>query len=157
MLEQFLSGQEITLTVIPPGLYHLYGNERKIETHWSLHPVIRVNHQNGIAPYSGKVAVTANSFLMPKEEAKTQSIQTILQQCAYAAELIQAKAPIRIDCRADEDGTYHIFDVNLKPNMTGASRPHRMEQDSLSVIAARTLEWTYGDFVWNVLQQRWMV
>ena len=44
---------------------------------------------------------------------------------------------MRIDCRADRDGEYRIFDLNMKPNVTGVGRPGRADQDSLSLIAAR--------------------
>lgn len=34
---------------------------------------------------------------------------------------------------------------NFKPNLTGAVRPHRLDQDCLTRIAARALGWTYFD------------
>ncbi|MEL6923455.1 MAG: carboxylate--amine ligase, partial [Bacteroidota bacterium] len=157
VLETYLSGKEITTTVMPPGTYRI--NDKKVvhEKHWCLHPVERINHVNGITPYSGQVPVSANSHLMPMEVLKLPAMQRIIQQCAYAAERIDARAPIRIDSRADTAGTYRLFDVNLKPNMTGASRPHRAGQNSLSAIAAAALNWNYTDFIWNILQQRWLM
>ena len=38
---------------------------------------------------------------------------------------------------------------NFKPNLTGAVRPHRLDQDCLTMLAARALGWTY----FNLLQK----
>lgn len=38
------------------------------------------------------------------------------------SELVGARAPIRIDCRANKEGQYFFFDLNMKPNMTEASQ-----------------------------------
>jgi D-alanine-D-alanine ligase len=43
----------------------------------------------------------------------------------------------------------------MKPNMTGASRPHRMDQDSLSALAARAIGWDFGSLLTNMLAQKW--
>ena len=43
----------------------------------------------------------------------------------------------------------------MKPNMTGASRPHRKNQDSLTMIAAKGIGWTYSDLILNILSQNW--
>jgi hypothetical protein len=48
-----------------------------------------------------------------------------------------------------------LFDANLKPNLTGAGRPGRDDQDSLTMIAARALGWSYGDLVEEILRTAW--
>jgi hypothetical protein len=48
-----------------------------------------------------------------------------------------------------------MFDLNMKPNMTGAGRPGREDQDSLSCMAAREIGWSYGDLLVNMLRQAW--
>lgn len=154
-LEHYLEGQEITITVFPPGMYQVGNQLVRRNDYWALPPVIRENHQYGIAPYNGVVAVVKNSRAMPSIEVQNKEVQFILAQCQEAAKILQTKAPIRIDCRADQDGIYQIFDVNLKPNMTGASRPHRADQDSLTMIAAKELGWTYFDLLNNMLRTRW--
>ncbi|MEM6700817.1 MAG: ATP-grasp domain-containing protein [Bacteroidota bacterium] len=151
-VEQFLSGKEITITVMPPGRYLIHQKEQIFQNPWSLPPVERFNHIDGIAPYNGTVAVVDNSRVLLESGAH---IQQIKQECEKAAALVNAKAPIRIDCRADEQGVYHLFDLNMKPNMTGASRVHRSDQDSLTMIAAREIGWTYFDLLSNMIQQRW--
>lgn len=79
-----------------------------------------------------------------------------MQQCATAARLVGAKAPIRIDCRQQvAGGDYYLFDLNMKPNMTGAARPGREDQDSLAALAARAIGWNYPDLVTNMLRQAW--
>lgn len=153
--ETFLPGKEITITIMPPGDYTINNKHVKKERHWSLPPVERFNHINGIAPYNGIVAVVNNSRILPNNEASVKELKEISTWCELAGEIIGARAPIRIDCRKNDAGVYQIFDLNMKPNMTGASRPHRKEQDSLTMIAAKGIGWTYQDLIFNILSQYW--
>ena len=84
-----------------------------------------------------------------------QPVRRLVQACADTFVRIGAQAAIRIDCRANEQGEYLIFDVNMKPNMTGAGRPGRDDQDSLSAIAARALGWSYADLLAHMLAGAW--
>ena len=59
-----------------------------------------------------------------------------MNNCEKAYEILGLKAPIRIDCRKNKDGKYMMFDVNMKLNMTMATRVHRQNQDSLMMLAA---------------------
>lgn len=154
-VEEFLSGQEVTVTVMPKGKYIIHGDIVTKNDDWSLPPVKRFNHENGIAPYNGTVAVINNSKVLTDEELQQTDIKELCSQCEKAAELVNAKAPIRIDCRTDPDGKYFLFDLNMKPNMTGVSRPHRPEQDSLTALAARKIGWTFDDLILNMLNQHW--
>jgi len=156
-VEQYLPGQEITITVMPPGVYQTKSGEESKETHWSLPAVKRFNHQNGIAPYNGTVAVIHNSKVLDEQELSTEQLKKVTRECEQAAKLVNAKAPIRIDCRADANEDYYLFDLNMKPNMTGASRPHRQDQDSLSALAARSIGWNFTDLLVNMLGQAWTV
>lgn len=36
-----------------------------------------------------------------------------------------------------------MFDFNPKPNLTGAARPHRMNQNCLTMISAAAQGWSY--------------
>lgn len=149
IVEQYLDGQEITITVMPGPLV--------------LPPVARHNHTHGIAPYNGAVAVVTNSTVMDSSEYESMeghdnsAVAAIMADCRRAYELVGALAPVRIDCRADSHGKYYIFDVNLKPNMTGAGRPGRQDQDSLSAIAARAVGWDYADLLVQMLRAAWKV
>ena len=125
MVEPFLTGEEITVAVFPADKFH--------KSPYCLPPVVRFNHIDGIAPYNGTVAVTQNS----KAVDNVLAYSDIIDNCTEAYRLLNLKAPIRIDCRKDNDGRYYIFDVNMKPNMTLGSRNHRKNQDSLVMIAAR--------------------
>lgn len=154
-VEEFLSGQEITITIMPKGQYIINGNPIIKNDYWSLPPVKRFNHENGIAPYNGTVAVINNSEVLTDEELQQTDIIELCRQCEQAAKLVNAKAPIRIDCRANTDGKYFLFDLNMKPKMTGASRPHRQDQDSLTALAARKIGWTFDDLILNMLKQHW--
>jgi len=153
-VEPFLSGVEITLTVMPAGQYLIDGQQRVFNQHWCLPVVVRENHHHGIAPYSGKVAVTKNSRLL-NEGDDSSGLQFIVECCAQAGGLLNAKAPLRIDCRANGKGDYFIFDVNLKPNMTGSIRSHRKDQDGLCALAASGVGWSYAEMIENIAMQAW--
>lgn len=155
MVEPYLPGQEITVTVMPPGRYRIRGENRDIPACWCLPPVARFNHQDGIAPYNGIVAVTGNSRLLEPAEEADPRIHEMLAACARAGDLVGARAPIRVDCRADGDGRFLLFDLNMKPNMTGAGRPGREDQDSLTAIAARAIGWSYLDLLQAMAAQAW--
>jgi D-alanine-D-alanine ligase-like ATP-grasp enzyme len=144
IIEQYLGGEELTLTVLPDDAGPLV-----------LPPVRRFNHLDGIAPYNGAVAVTSNSAALTDEEAQAPEVQAVIAACAQAYEQVGARAAIRIDCRADSSGKYHLFDLNMKPNMTGAGRPGREDQDSLSAIAARAYGWDYAGLLTAMLRSAW--
>ncbi|TXF88366.1 ATP-grasp domain-containing protein [Neolewinella aurantiaca] len=154
-LERYLPGKEITITVMPPGKYRIREEEVVFEKHWSLPPVERFNHEDGIAPYNGTVAVVNNSKVLTGDELKDEAVGRAMSQCEEAAALVEARAPIRIDCRASAAGKYYLFDLNMKPNLTGASRKHRADQDSLTTIAARGIGWSYFDLLRNIAAQKW--
>lgn len=143
IVEQFLEGDEMTVTVMPG------------DVPWALPPVLRFNHENGVAPYNGVVAVSTNSRALSRQEQAAGEVSSMLEACVTAARLVEARAPIRIDCRAGADGVPRLFDLNMKPNMTGAGRPGRDDQDSLSAIAARAIGWSYGDLLLRMLDGAW--
>jgi hypothetical protein len=155
IVEQFLPGTELTVTVLPPGIYQLPDGERSFEQHWCLPPVRRFNHHQDVAPYNGLIAVTQNSEVLNPEARAHPAVQALEAQCVTAAALVDAVAPIRIDARSTTEGVLQLFDLNLKPNLTGAGRPGRDDQDSLTTMAARELGWSYGDLLINMLRQAW--
>ncbi|GAA4234577.1 hypothetical protein GCM10022291_14310 [Postechiella marina] len=154
-VEQFLSGQEITITVMPRGNYFINNKEINYKKPWCLPAVKRYNHENGIAPYNGIVAVIENSIALEHNELKSKEIIEACKQCEKAGELLNIKAPIRIDCRADKHGNYFLFDLNMKPNMTGPSRCHRENQESLTLMASKKIGWNYTDLLTNMSKQSW--
>ncbi|MFJ3465545.1 biotin carboxylase [Achromobacter spanius] len=150
IVEQYLPGEELTITVLP-GVAPFPLTARP----FALPPVRRFNHVNGVAPYNGTVAVTSNSAALSVVEIGSESVQKLVHACVEAFDAIEAAAPIRIDCRSDPDGVYRMFDLNMKPNMTGSGRPGREDQDSLSLIAARALGWSYTDLLQQMLASAW--
>ncbi|MCP3097848.1 hypothetical protein LZ198_03050 [Myxococcus sp. K15C18031901] len=92
---------------------------------------------------------------MSPEEREAPAVAALLANCVEAARCVEARAPIRIDCRADAEGVFRLFDLNLKPNMTGAGRPGREDQDSLSAIAARAMGWSCADLLLHMLADAW--
>lgn len=111
MLEEFLSGEEATITIMPPTT--------NVSKYWAMPIVTRFNHESGIAPYNGVVAVTSNSRTLTHEETKKDKrYLEASKQCERVAELMQATAPIRIDIRrynANPDTPFALFDINMKP------------------------------------------
>jgi D-alanine-D-alanine ligase-like ATP-grasp enzyme len=146
IIEEYLSGEEATVTIMPPS-------ESRPE-YWALPVVTRFNHIDGIAPYNGTVAVTANSRPISSAEAALDATyQQVAEECARLALLLKVTAPIRIDVRRFEKGggPFALFDVNMKPNMTGPGRPGREDQASLTALAAGELGWGYGRLLQEIL------
>jgi D-alanine-D-alanine ligase-like ATP-grasp enzyme len=157
MVEEYLPGKEITLTVMPPGNYKIKNKNVEKCDYWTLPVVERFGHEGGVTPYNGLVAVIQNSKLLSDKELEAYEIKDISQKCELAAKIIGAKAPIRIDCRKNRTGEYQLFDLNMKPNMTGPSRAHRKDQDSLTMISARGIGWCYPDLISNILTLHWKI
>lgn len=111
MLEEFLSGEEATVTVMPPAV--------EVPRYWAMPVVTRFDHDNGIAPYNGVVAVTANSRAISQQEfEKDYRYIEASRQCVEVAKLMQATAPLRIDIRRynqDPGAPFALFDINMKP------------------------------------------
>ncbi len=140
MVEEYLPGDEITVAVFPNG---------------EVLPVVqRFNHINGIAPYNGAVPVEANSRAV---SVLTPQLKKISEACENAVKFLGLKGLVRIDCRADANGDYKMFDFNMKPNMTGSGRPGREDQNSLVMIAAQKLGWNYFDLLSRMIEFRWQI
>ncbi|RIA91563.1 hypothetical protein C1645_767158 [Glomus cerebriforme] len=158
ILEQYLEGEEITVTVMPPGKYDINFKSINLDKYWHLPIVKRFNHHDGIAPYSGVVAVMENSTLLNDEEIKDPTYQQVARDCEQAAQIIKPLAPIRLDCRRIASGKqFALFDLNMKPNMTGPGRPGRNMHSSLSCISACGIGWTYPDLLRAMLRQDWPI
>ena len=153
MVEEYLAGEETTVTVMPPRS-PLPSGERG-DAHWALRPVRRFDQRNGVAPYNGDVPVTQNSAAIGTERLAEEPVRAMIAACVRAAALVEARATIRIDCRAGGDGRFRLFDLNMKPNMTGPGRPGRDDQDCLSAIAARADGWSYAAMLCEMLDAGW--
>lgn len=55
--------------------------------------------------------------------------------------------------QGSESGSGDIY--NFKPNLTGAVRPNRLDQDCLTMLAARALGWTYFNLLQKMIDTRW--
>jgi D-alanine-D-alanine ligase-like ATP-grasp enzyme len=148
ILEDYLAGEEATVTVMPPTDRH--------PTHRALPVVTRFNHVDGVAPYNGIVAVTENSRAVTSEEyAQDSAYSAIAKECESVASLLRLSAVMRIDVRRinnEPRAKFALFDVNMKPNMTGPGRPGRDNQASLTAIAAAQLGWDYPRLLCEMLQ-----
>ncbi|CAG8639187.1 12276_t:CDS:1 [Ambispora gerdemannii] len=158
ILEQYLKGEEITVVIMPPGMYDIKFKDTKFDDYWHLPLVKRFDHHDGVMPYSGVVAVTENSTLLSGLEIQDPAYQKIVRDCERVGRILKPLAPIRIDCRRVELGKpFFLFDLNMKPNITGPGRPGRNSQDSLVSLAARGIGWTYSDLLKNMLRQAWVM
>lgn len=153
MVEEYLDGEEVTVTVMPPASPRPDGTHGA--SHWALRPVRRFDQRNGVAPYNGDVPVSANSVALDEIRLHDPAVVTMIEGCVAAAALVTSRAAIRIDCRADRHGRFKLFDLNMKPNMTGPGRPGRADQDCLSAIAARADGWEYVDLLRAMLAATW--
>jgi len=147
MLEEYLAGEEGTVTVMPPS---------STNSEYSALPiVVRFNHQDGIAPYNGVVAVTQNSRAPSEQERESRPAYAEIERaCERVAAKLKVTAPIRIDVRQsseDKTSTFAMFDVNAKPNMTGPGRPGREDQASLTALAAAAIGWDYPRLLEEIL------
>lgn len=154
MVEAYLPGEEMTITVLPPGARRPDGSVG--DGHHALRPVVRFDQPGGVAPYNGDVPVTANSTALPVDRRTEPAVRAMVAACEAAAAIVGSRSAIRIDCRADAAGVFQLFDLNMKPNMTGPGRPGRDDQDCLSAIAARADGWEYADLLLAMLGGRWM-
>jgi len=149
MLEEFLAGEEATVTVLPPSPSNGH------EDYWAMPIVVRSNHADDIAPYNGVVAVIANSrALTGKEEDANPMYEMAKMDCEEVGRLLNGSAPIRIDVRRfedDDESPFALFDINMKPNMTGPGRPGREDQASLTGLAAEALGWNYAELLGKIL------
>ncbi|KAJ5304899.1 uncharacterized protein N7443_004559 [Penicillium atrosanguineum] len=155
LLEEYLTGEEGTITIMPPSQQPASGIEwsDRHASHWALPPVTRFNHVDGIAPYSGKVAVTVNSRAVSAAEIEADSAYSeIMRDCEKVGSLLQTAAPLRIDIRRfGPNSNFALFDINMKPNITGPGRPGRDDQTSLMGLAAGSMGWDYPKFLQYVL------
>lgn len=119
LLEEYLNGEEGTITIMPPSQQPAPGSEwsDRYASHWALPPVTRFNHVDGIAPYSGKVAVTVNSRAVSSAEVEADpAYSTIMRECEKVGSLLQTAAPLRIDIRRfGPNSNFALFDINMKP------------------------------------------
>ncbi|KAJ5759174.1 hypothetical protein N7520_006330 [Penicillium odoratum] len=155
LLEEFLMGEEGTITIMPPSQQSTPGFEDSTRHagHWALPPVTRFNHVDGVAPYSGKVAVTVNSRAVTVAEMEADpAYAEIMKECEVVAGLLGTTAPLRIDIRRFRPGSkFALFDINMKPNITGPGRPGRDDQTSLMGLAAESMGMNYPTFLQYVL------
>lgn len=90
MMEEFLAGEEATVTVMPPS--------SQKPSYWALPAVARFNHEQEIAPYNGVMAVMRNSRAISQYEFKGDaSYGTVSRQCEQVAPLLNVTEPINID------------------------------------------------------------
>jgi D-alanine-D-alanine ligase len=162
LVEEFLEGVEITVTVMPgmtplpwthgtaihsqfaERVAHLASERTKEGKAWALPPVIRMGHD--IMPYNGAQAVVYNSTVSTDAvlaNALDGPLRVALEKacvdCAKLSDALGATAPIRVDLRLRSrtpGSSFVAFDVNLKPNATGPGRPGRDDQASLWALAA---------------------
>ena len=157
LIEPYLAGEEITISILPAGTYEGAEGELTYKHPWCLPVVIHSGHVKGITPYSGIEAVSQNSRVAAVNFQQRSVIQALCQSAAAAAAILGIKSVVRIDGRANDKGEFYLFDVNFKPNMTGAGRPGRDLHDGLTTLAAKSMGWNYSQLLTNLLKQQWPI
>ncbi|RPB01316.1 glutathione synthetase ATP-binding domain-like protein [Choiromyces venosus 120613-1] len=140
LIEEFLEGEEGTVTICP---------DPAEQSGWLALPIVcRSEQVDGVVPWNGHVPVTQNSSVIPLHE-EDEFHRAAKQECIRVAQILNLTSVARIDIRrkSEEGGQFFLFDVNLKPNLTGAGRPGRDDQDSLCAMAAKEYGWGYPEFV----------
>lgn len=143
LIEEFLSGRELAVTVMPPGTYETADGIRTEATHFALPAIERTGHHGGVMPFSGVVPIQSNS----KPAGDDAQLREFAGHAVRVAQLLKATAPIRIDCRADANGVIKAIDINMKPSMTGPGRPGREQMINLSAMSAGEIGWSYTEML----------
>ncbi|KAI0293801.1 hypothetical protein BC826DRAFT_1014309 [Russula brevipes] len=158
LVEEFCSGEEITVAVLPPGTYDAPVGVK--DKHWALPVVRRFHHADGIMPYIGRVPPATNSRLVPLEEAAADpEYRKVQRLCELVGQSLGTFTTIRLDARRrgqakfGRDAEFALLDINTKPNISGPGRPGRDAQAALIALAAEGLGWSYRDTVRNILRQ----
>ncbi|MEE6165868.1 MULTISPECIES: hypothetical protein [unclassified Mycolicibacterium] len=143
LIEEYLSGRELAVTVMPPGSYETADGVRHEATHWPLPAIERTGHHGGVMPFSGVVPIQSNS----KPAGDDDQLLEFGRHAVRVAQLLKATAPIRIDCREDADGVIKAIDINMKPSMTGPGRPGREQMINLSAMSGTEIGWSYTELL----------
>jgi D-alanine-D-alanine ligase len=143
LIEEYLSGREMAVTVMPPGTYETPDGVHTEATHWPLPAIERTGHHGGVMPFSGVVPIQSNS----KPAGDSDQLREFGQHCVRIAQFLRTNAPIRIDCREDSNGVIKAIDINMKPSMTGPGRPGREQMINLSAMSADEIGWNYTEFL----------
>jgi D-alanine-D-alanine ligase len=133
MVEEHLPGDELAITVMPPGCYDISGVSVVHNDSWCLPPV------------------RADRTVLDAGEQRAPEIASLLAACAAAGDLTAMRAPIRIDCRQRAGGAWQLFDLNMTPDLAGPGRPGRDDAASLTTLAAGAIGWSYGELLRQVL------
>lgn len=130
MLEEFLQGEEATVTVMPPNAENGY---------WALPLVSRFNHHDGIAPYNGTVAVTANSRVVPDCDKDPICAQFVIIFLSRSISLFERSFTDEPTCQGDER-----VGASCRASRRDCSDPHRRETlQRLSRLELRRLRCEY--------------
>jgi hypothetical protein len=143
LLEEYLSGRELAVTVMPPGTYETADGVRREATHWPLPAIERTGHHGGVMPFSGVVPIQSNS----KPAGDDDRLREFSRHAVRVAQFLNATAPIRIDCREDANGVIKAIDINMKPSMTGPGRPGRDQMINLSALSGTEIGWSYTELL----------
>ena len=143
LIEEYLSGRELAVTVMPPGTYETADGMHSEATHWTLPAIERTGHHGGVMPFSGVVPIQSNS----KPAGDDAQLREFGSHAVRVAQFLGATSPIRIDCREDANGVIKAIDINMKPSMTGPGRPGREQMINLSAMSAGEIGWSYTEML----------
>ena len=143
LIEEYLAGRELAVTVMPPGTYETADGVSTEATHFTLPAIERTGHHGGVMPFSGVVPIQSNS----KPAGDDSQLREFAKHAVRVAQFLKATAPIRIYCRAGANGVIKAIDINMKPSMTGPGRPGREQMINLSAMSAGEIGWNYTEML----------
>ena len=110
MLEEYLAGEEATITVFPPSF------EEGRDDYWASPIVARLNYGEGVAPMNSIIEVTSKSKVLASEDYEQDvHYQAVAKECEEVARLLRVTAAIRVDVRRFKEGKFALFGVSVKP------------------------------------------
>jgi hypothetical protein len=132
--QEFRNEPEIKIHVLPPGPYEIQGEKIYKKNFWCLPPI-------------------RNRQILNEDELDSSAIQKMMEECAEAAKRAEFSTVLGFSCRERVSGGYEISEIDAHPDLSGAGRPGRDDQDSLCTLSARSMGWSYFDLLFNLLAQ----
>ncbi|TAK71989.1 MAG: ATP-grasp domain-containing protein [Gammaproteobacteria bacterium] len=153
LVEEYLSGSELTITVLPPGLYRIDGRIQHKGDFWTLMPFYRVGHEHGILPSISTLPPIQNVRAATKND---KFLNVIMQEAVDLARAVKIYSPLRIDCRQDNSGYYRIFDINIKPAITASNRVGDPCKQSIVELASKYSLLNFADLISGIIYSQFL-
>jgi D-alanine-D-alanine ligase len=149
LIEPFLPGREFCVAVCG-GIVHADNKFHKLHTPFAFSTVERLFEEGELifTSMDTKAITVDRARRLTDDEAELKQKLVALAQSVYWD--LNLKSLIRIDVRADEDGTLHVLEANPKPDL---KKPNA-EVTSLVFLGLEEYGLDYNDLVFSMLADR---